>query len=458
MSRSYFLNDPARRVAVPGWKTQSRGDWVVRFGTSLLAFLLSLQIYAIPQDSTKAILGHLETAKRAFMEGRLSVAVSEYERAVQLKPDSKELKYLHAWSLVTWGKSLEAQSHPESARQAWNQALSRYPGFVPAREALAEQALRQKDFMTAEQHLASAEMLEAGNPRVMILRSQLESARGQLEESFEQLTRVPIEQLDGSTGLQLLRQLLRLDLDKQASALVRKLILKPEEKMEGVNLFIKFGKYDEAGKLLSSLPVSTSTRLLLGLLHTRQLRFGEAEKAFKEVIAGDQSNWSAYYYLGQAYTQAGKAEQAVRVLEKAHQLQTDDVNVLAALGKAARRAGRHQRALGCLRQGLEIDGTAFELLLELGQSFKAINQFEEAEKHFLEALGRQPNHSQANYLLGQLYQQNGQAEKAAEHLRQFQLLKTYSEKEQTRLRAAKRALKSRDPIVADNPKSPSQSR
>ncbi len=435
-----------------------RWDWIVRFGTSLLALLLTVQIYAIPQDSTKAILGHLETAKRAFMEGRLSAAVSEYERAVQLKPDSKELKYLHAWSLVTWGKSLEAESHPESARQAWNQALSRYPGFVPALEALAEQALMQKDFMTTEQHLASAEMLEPGNPRVMILRSQLESARGRLEKSFERLTRVPLQQLDGPTGLQLLGQLLRLDLEQQATALLKMLTLKPEEKMEGVHLFIKFGKYDEAGKLLSSLPVSTSTRLLLGLLHTRQLRLDEAEKALREVIAGDQSNWSAYYYLGQAYLQAGEAKRAIQALEKAHQLSANDVKILAALGQATRRAGRHQEALGWLHQGLELQGTAFQVHLELGQTFKAINRFEEARKHFMQALEQQPNHSQAHYLLGQLYQRTDQAEKAAEHLRRFQLLKTYSKKEQARLRAAKRALKSRVPIVENHPEPPSQSR
>ena len=428
-----------------------RWNWIVRFSSLLLALLLLLQIYSIAQDSTKAILSHLEAAKRAFMEGRISDAVLEYEGAVRLKPDSEELRYLHAWSLVTWGKSLQAKARPQSARQAWNQALSKYPGFVPAHEALAEQTVLQKDFAAAEQHLTSAERLEPKNPRVIILHSQLEAARGNLEESFEQLTRLPLEQLDGPTGLQVLRQLLRLDLDEQAATLLKKLTLKPEEKIEGVNLFIKFGKYDKAGKLLSSLPISASTRLLLGLLHTRQLRFREAEKAFKRVIAEDPKNWSAYYYMGQAYTQAGKAEQAVRVLEKAHQLQADNVNVLVFLGQAARRAGRHQEALGWLRQGLEIDGTAFQLHLELGQAFKEINQFEEAQKHFLQALSQQPNHSQAHYLLGQLYQQTGQAENAAEHLRQFQRLKTYSQREQARLRDVKRALKSREPIVADTP-------
>ncbi len=430
----------------------------VRFGTSLLALLLTVQTDAFPQDSTKAILGHLETAKRAFMEGRLSDAVAEYEQAAQLKPESEELKYLHAWSLVTWGQSLQAKARPESARKAWNQALSRYPGFVPALEALAAQALLQNDFRAAQQHLTSAEKLEPKNPRVIILRSQLESAWGNLERSFDQLSRLPIEQLDGPTGLQMLGQLLRLDLEKQAAALLKRLTLKPEEKMEGVNLFIKFGKYDQAAKLLSSLPDSASTRLLQGLLHTRQLRFNEAERAFKGVIAEDPKNWSAYYYMGQAYTQAGRAEQATRVLEKAHKLQADNLNILVALGRAARRAGQHREALGWLGKGREIEGTAFELHLELGQTFREINQLEEAREHFQMALSQQPNHSQAHYLLGQLYQQTGQAEKAGEHLRQFQMLKTHAEKEQARLRDVKRALKGREPIVAESPRSPSQSR
>ena len=103
-------------------------------------------------------------------------------------------------------------------------------------------------------------------------------------------------------------------------------------------------------------------------------------------------------------------------------------------------------------------GLPFGFISSWDKRFKEINQFEEAQKHFLEALSRQPNHSQAHYLLGQLYQQTGQAEKAVEHLRQFQMLKTSSEKEQARLRAAKQALKSRDPIVGDSLKSPSQSR
>lgn len=77
------------------------------------------------------------------------------------------------------------------------------------------------------------------------------------------------------------------------------------------------------------------------------------------MIAEDPKKWSAYYYLGQAYTQAGKAEQAVRVFEKAYQLQADNVNVMAALGQAARRVGRHQESLVWLRQGLGIDGTSF---------------------------------------------------------------------------------------------------
>lgn len=129
-----------------------------------------------------------------------------------------------------------------------------------------------------------------------------------------------------------------------------------------------------------------------------------------------------------------------------------------ALGRAARRAGQHREALGWLGKGREIEGTAFELHLELGQTFREINQLEEAREHFQMALSQQPNHSQAHYLLGQLYQQTGQAEKAGEHLRQFQMLKTHAEKEQARLRDVKRALKGREPIVAESPRSPSQSR
>ena len=125
---------------------------------------------------------------------------------------------------------------------------------------------------------------------------------------------------------------------------------------------------------------------------TRVARFLEASAA----LAEDPSlNLRLSYY----YTQAGRAREAMRVLEAAHVRwpSNDQIAYFLALGYDDMKQG--EKAVALLRQVLELKPEMREVRFELGSILEKLNRMAEAEKEFRRLLSSNPDdHSVLNYL------------------------------------------------------------
>lgn len=383
-----------------------------------------------------------EQARQSLRSGDIAKALELYERAVALKPTSREIQSQRAWTLVAMGRALMSEGRMENAIMQWKRALGAFPDFVPALQAMAQAAIIQGRFGAAQEYLKKGRKVEPDNPDLAILQSRLDYEQRDLESAFAELEGLKPARLSPSSRIRLLEQLLYLDLDEEALKLFRGMELPHPLAVEAVNHLIKFGHYEEAEKYLKSHPLPVG-QALLGKLYSQQLRFKEAKAILGRLIREEPRAWSAYYFLGQVYTNMGEAEQAVEVLRKALALQPNNANILYQLGLAAAQAGQVEQAKGWLRQGLTMSPTSFQLNFEMGRLLLEDGDIRGAEPYLLKVLETEPDHIRTHYLLGRLYRQAGDSRKSHDYLSRFQALKKQLNQGRAALLAKQESLKGR---------------
>ncbi len=141
---------------------------------------------------------------------------------------------------------------------------------------------------------------------------------------------------------------------------------------------------------LSNFP--TSTRLLFAramLNHERQ-RLTATERDLRQILKLDKDNVAALNSLG--YILADRTQrfgEAYELLEKALRLKPDDAAIIDSMGWLHYRTGKYPDALHYLRQAYETAPNA-EIGAHLGEVLWAIGDHEEARRIWREALQREP--------------------------------------------------------------------
>ena len=75
---------------------------------------------------------------------------------------------------------------------------------------------------------------------------------------------------------------------------------------------------------------------------------------FEKLVAHSASDTLSRFTLGRAYLEAGRADDAARVLEETLALKTDFTAAYVLLGEAYEKAGKLARALKTWNKGVEI--------------------------------------------------------------------------------------------------------
>ena len=109
-----------------------------------------------------AATGHLLAAEIALANDDLVQASLSATSALELAPDSAATHYISG--IVRY-----RSSDPAGARAAWDKALQVQPSYVPARLALAEQALRERAYTQAQDYVVPVVRQEPANVRALVL-------------------------------------------------------------------------------------------------------------------------------------------------------------------------------------------------------------------------------------------------------------------------------------------------
>ena len=120
--------------------------------------------------------------------------------------------------------------------------------------------------------------------------------------------------------------------------------------------FIKAGQLQQADELAAQLchlfPGSSRVRFLAGKTAYRLKQYAAAEEQFRESLRLFQSRLASYW-LGKTLTQIGHLDEALGLLQEAHQAYPSALCDLAWLYE---RRGNHERALECLETYLANHG------------------------------------------------------------------------------------------------------
>ena len=161
-------------------------------------------------------------------------------------------------------------------------------------------------------------------------------------------------------------------------------------------------------------------RLLLAEMRSRQGRFGESARWYRELIDIDPESARAHHGLGVVLFRLGQYERAAESLDRAESLLPDalPVDALQLLAEALLRQQRYEEALERYRGVLEIKPESVAAHTGIGYALFHLKRFEEAIDSLARSVALVPESPAAadgHVAIGQASMELGREEAAAEH-------------------------------------------
>jgi tetratricopeptide (TPR) repeat protein len=150
-------------------------------------------------------------------------------------------------------------------------------------------------------------------------------------------------------------------------------------------------RFEEAAREIrlaqESDPLSPAIQASLGLVHYFAGRLVEAVAALKKTLEADAGFAMAHFFLGQAYLQMERADDALAALGNASRLSPGSAEFRAGLGSACALAGQAERARRILeelkqrrRERYVSAALVAEVHAGLGETEEALSWLAEAER------------------------------------------------------------------------------
>jgi tetratricopeptide (TPR) repeat protein len=304
-----------------------------------------------------------------------------------VRPSMTQKKTLALVLLLTGGG---ATAHAQESELASLAAAAR----AGARDASAQRAygialLRAGRYREAEQQLTRASRV----------------ARGSLESLFD-VARVPIAQGDHRAAERACRALAHAD---EHSPLVQVCNARADL------VWNRSGRaFESLTAALAAAPEEYEALYALGEAHRRRADVPEAEAAYHHASRARPTEAEPHLGLGLLYLAAGRHDDGVRELRRAHELDGTHPDVLFELGRALSGAGESrallERAVASRQSWPEAQVALGEAQLEAGDSSAA-------ESSFRAAIRRMPDFAPAHRGLGIALARRGDAAAAEAELR-----------------------------------------
>lgn len=137
----------------------------------------------------------------------------------------------------------------------------------------------------------------------------------------------------------------------------------------------------------------------------------EANRFYRQAIKLKKDNYYLYVFSGMMYYQLKRFDLAVKQIEKALELNSNDVFAWLALGRTAREAGDEARAIEAYREAHELDPQNDEAIFMLSAYELKKGRKRTALKLFEELYAKEPQNDYVRYQLGALYMMNNDPQK-----------------------------------------------
>lgn len=214
-------------------------------------------------------------------------------------------------------------------------------------------------------------------------------------------------------------------------------------------LYFRVGRYDSALAQLQNpaAPIADSWAYynLLGTLYLRQSRFSEARNALETALVRSNNHADTFYKLGTVFLATGDVSGAMFQLRQAVRLRPAFPAANAALGMALLQAGEVTAARDFLLRGTSVGP---EIYVYLGAASERLGDNKTAIESYRTALAEQPQLFVAEFALGRLLLDKGEAAEAVKCLQRATELNPEKAQAQLYLALALVATSQRESAVA----------
>ena len=161
--------------------------------------------------------------------------------------------------------------------------------------------------------------------------------------------------------------------------------------------------------LLTQFPNSKAALAVAALLHTRLGETEEAAKLWRDCLKLDPEFTDAHYHLGKFARDRGDYPEAAEMLGKVVSSGQAAPVVVAMLGDSLLQAGRAADAIAVLEDHATQSQVSSKGLLTLGQAYLHVKQYENAKETFLMLTDADPSQTRAYYGLATAYAPAGRS-------------------------------------------------
>ncbi len=349
---------------------------------------------------------HLRYAGAMEFTGNIEAALSSYQRAVELDPDSA---YAHAGL----GRCLLDADKPQQAKRHLDRAVELDGGCRPALSALATYCRHSGDMAGAERWAGRASDAPVGYPRDEV--------------------RAAVDRLGMSTTAALL-QASALQTAGHPDMAIRRLELLTRQNPDSGRGRKKLGElYLAAGNIDTALehlriavavePAFIPARLTLAHALTRAGRLDEADQQYRTVLEGHPTSVAAHRGLAICLADMGRLDAAAEQFARVLKLSPDDRKARAAWGSALYGSGQYQRAIDVLAtmvtgSGPPADDLALNAIAGTGLSMAMLRRYEEALALLRRAVAAAPRRADLHRSLSIALYGLGQSDGAIEQLQE----------------------------------------
>ena len=194
--------------------------------------------------------------------------------------------------------------------------------------------------------------------------------------------------------------------------------------------YVLLHDYPDAARWFSKAaewdPKNFRTRYFLARTLYYENRFDDAVHEFEECLKLDPKSVKAKDNLGLAYEGLGREEEAEAAYRTAIAWQSDaihkDPGPYVDLGAFLVNAGKAGEAVPVLQEAVRIDPLLIAAHRELGKAYSHLDQFDKAQAELERAVALAPDAAAAHYLLAQVYRRRGLTDKAQAETEKYRVL------------------------------------
>lgn len=304
---------------------------------------------------------------------------TEFDRAVDLFERAASLDPDNLESYLNLGLLYAKVGRYSDAERTLNRALVVDPTSPSAHLYLGKVAMAQKHWKDAETHFQ----------RTIQLAPYSETAYIALGDLY-------VQQDDRTRAVEVYKQLLD-RVDPRDSEAVGRLI----------HLYLQDRTFEQAIALLDDVlkadPRNADAYLLKGRILGEMGKPADAVDALEKAVAIRPQDTAAIYYLGRLYDEQKLSDKAIVQFEKLVAMDADVVEAYLQLGILYARTKRFEDAQSVLEKAKEKDPDRAEVYLVLGFVYSQHEQYDRAATVFSEGLAIHPDNATLHFNLGLAY-------------------------------------------------------